>query len=47
MINIYIPVYIKQINKDPLHSTGNYIQYSIITYKGIEKEHIIYIIMYV
>ena len=32
MINIYIPVYIKQINKDPLHSTGNYTHYSVIIY---------------
>ena len=33
------PVHIKQISsKNLLHSTGNYIQYSVITYKGKESE---------
>ena len=37
-INIYTLLYIKQItNKHLLYSTGNYIQYFIITHKG--KEH--------
>ena len=36
-INIHALLYIKQItNKDLLYSTGNYIQYSIITYSGRE-----------
>ena len=37
-INRYIPLYIKQINnKDLLYSTGNYIQYLVITYNGEES----------
>ena len=41
-INIYILLYIKQINKDLLYSTGYYTQYFVITYKGKEsgKEYI-------
>ena len=40
-INIYTPLYIKQItNKDLLYSTGNYTQYFVITYKGKESEYI-------
>ena len=38
-INIYILLYIKQINnKDLLYSTGNYIQCLTITYNGEESE---------
>ena len=38
-INIYTLLYIKQINnKGLLYSTGNYIQYFVITYKGKESE---------
>ena len=38
-INRYTPLYIKQINnKDLLYSTGNYIQYFVITYNGKESE---------
>ena len=35
-------LYIKFINKDLLYSTGNYIQYLVITYNGkeSEKEHL-------
>ena len=48
--NRYTLLYIKQINnKDLLHSTGNYIQYFIITYNGeeSEREHIyVYIFIY-
>ena len=34
----YILLYIKQINnKDLLYSTGNYIQYLVITYNGKES----------
>ena len=37
--NRYTPLYIKQINnKDLLYSTGNYIQYLVITYNGKESE---------
>ena len=37
--NIYILLHIKQINNnDILYRTGNYIQYSIITYMGKESE---------
>ena len=43
-INIHTLVYIKQItNKDLLCSTGNYIQYLIITYNGKESEKNTYI----
>ena len=49
-INRCTLLYIKQINnKDLLYSTGNYIQYLVITYNGkeSEKEYIyIYICMY-
>ena len=40
-INIYTLLYIKQItNKDLLYSTGNYIQYLVITYnRKPEKEY--------
>ena len=38
-INRYTLLYIKQINnKNLLYSTGNYIQYLIITYNGKESE---------
>ena len=38
-INRYIPLYIKQVNnKDVLYSTGNYMQYLLITYNGKESE---------
>ena len=38
-INRYKQLYIKQVrNKDVLYNTGNYIQYLIITYNGIESE---------
>ena len=38
-INRYTRLYIKQINnKDLPYSTGNYIQYLIITYNGKESE---------
>ena len=49
-INIYTLLYIKQINKDLLYSTGYYTQYFVITYKGKEssKEYIyIYIYIYI
>ena len=36
--SIYILLYIKQINKGLLYSTGNYIQYLVITYDGKESE---------
>ena len=37
-IDIYT-LYIKQItNKDLLHSTGNFIQYSVMTYMGKESK---------
>ena len=40
-INRYKLLYIKQIsNKDSLYNTGNYIQYLVITYDGIESEKI-------
>ena len=40
-INIYTLLYIEQItNKDLLYSTGNYIQYFVITYKGKESKYI-------
>ena len=43
-INTYILLDIIQIiNKDLLYSTGNYIQYFVITYKGKESEKRIYI----
>ena len=38
-INIYTALYIKLINnKDLVYSTGNHIQYLIITYNGKESE---------
>ena len=37
-INRYTLLFIKQINKDLLYSTGNYIQYLVITYNGQESE---------
>ena len=38
-INRYTLLYTKQINKkDPLYSTGNYIQYLVIPYNGKESE---------
>ena len=38
-INKYTLLYVKQtINKDLLYSTGNYIQYLVITYNGKESE---------
>ena len=38
-INRYTRLYIKQINsKDLLYSTGDYIQYLIISYNGKESE---------
>ena len=43
-INRYTPLDIKQVNnKDLLYSTGNYIQYIIITYNGKESEKSIYV----
>ena len=40
-INRYILLYIKEINnKDLLYSTGNYIQYLVITYNGKEPEKV-------
>ena len=50
MINIYTLLYIKQVNKDLLYSTGNSIQYLIITdnRKESEKEYIyIYVHIYI
>ena len=42
-IHRYPLPYIKQINnKDLLYSTGNYIQYLVITYNGKESEEYIY-----
>ena len=38
-IKIYTLLYVKQINnKGLLYSTGNYIQYLLITYNGKESE---------
>ena len=38
-INRYTLLYIKQVNnKDLLYSTGNYIQYLVITYNGKKSE---------
>ena len=46
-IKIYTLLYIKQItNKDLLYSTGNYIQYLVITYSGRECKKRIYIFLY-
>ena len=45
-MNIYTLLYIKQINKDLLYSTGNYTQYFVIMYKGEESEKNRYICMY-
>ena len=42
-IHTYTLLYIKQVtNKDPLYSTGNYMQYFVITFKGkeFEKEYV-------
>ena len=36
-VNRYTLLYVKQINKDLLYSTGNYIQYLIINYTGKES----------
>ena len=39
-IDIYTLLYIKQItNKNLLYSTGNSIQYSVMTYMGIESKN--------
>ena len=47
-INKYALPYIKQINnEDLLYSTGNYIQYLIITYNGKELRKRIYIYIYI
>ena len=45
--NRYTLLYTKQINKDLLYNTGNYIQYLVITnnVKKSEKEYI-YLCMY-
>ena len=46
-INTYAQLYTKQItNKDLLYSTGNYIQYLVITQNESEKEYI-YIYTYI
>ena len=46
--NRYTQLYIKQINKDLLYSTGNYIQYLVIAYNGKESEYIyIYVCVYI
>ena len=38
-IDIYTLVYIKQItNKNLLYSTGDFTQYSVMTYMGIESK---------
>ena len=37
-MNRYTLLYVKQINKDLLYSTGTYIQYLVITYNGKEPE---------
>ena len=43
-INVYTPLYIKQItNEDLLYSTGNSIQYSIITYMGNNLKKRLYV----
>ena len=39
-INSYTHYYIYKINKDLLYSTGNYIQYLVITYNGKEYEKV-------
>ena len=36
--NTYTLLSMKQLNKDLLYSTGNYIQYFVMTYKGKEYE---------
>ena len=42
-VKIYTVLYIKQINnKDLLHSTGNYIQYLVITDNGKDSEKNMY-----
>ena len=48
-INICMLLYIKQgSNKDLLHSTGNYTEYFIITYKGkIMKKEYTYAYIYI
>ena len=47
-IKIYTLLYIKYItNKDLLYSTGNYIQYLVITYNGRECRKRIYIFIYI
>ena len=46
-INRYTQLYIKQLsNKDLLYSTGNYIQYLVITYNVKESENE-YIFIYI
>ena len=46
-INRYTLLYIKWIkNEDLLYSTGNYIQYLIITYNGKEPEKGKYVYIY-
>ena len=42
-INICTLPYIKQVNKDQLYRTGNYIQYHVIAYNGKESEKNIYV----
>ena len=37
-MNRYTVLYIKEINKDLLYSTGNYSQYLVIIYNGKESE---------
>ena len=44
-INRYTILYIKEINKDLLFNTGNYIQYLVITYNGKDLKK--YISIYV
>ena len=39
-IDIYILLYIKQVNKDLLYSTGDYTQYRIIIYNGKISEKV-------
>ena len=46
-INKYTFLYIKEITKDQLYSTGNYTQYSVINCRGKESEKNTYINIYI
>ena len=43
-IDIYTLLYIKQItNKNPLYSTGNSVQYSVMAYMGKESKEWVFV----